>query len=535
MKPQLKELKDNLAAMPRPWLNESPVIDWLVYQNALSRWAETPFAELREWGRSLEDDPLFEIRITDFEIPPDRKFHIAITAHHSGGERSALHAAMKLAEYMVSSAAAGYRKHVEIAIMPCGNPFGYFRQEGYSHPQNSAGIDPYTGRTPDYHWNVSELKFEGLEKCPEIAAFCKFMDDFQPEILLDFHGVGRTINGEIMIQYFGSAGSNHALTPWSGRLLDAMHRFIMNHGDTSAFPMEENIQRLHSTGEARQAFPFRFRRSGDMFYTDMYPYIKYHTMPIMMEIAYEEMAVNAIRGLLDYALNPPVDQNHSLPVDNIVTDFSGLSVCAWGTTPGEKRRSRCELWGQVEGIKTFCLTPRFTYHFAKLITLGRSGYKHAFGDKMPGPLGRYGISDFFDCKISNEDIDYDIIREFIALGPEKHISALDEIDLSSMPEHVTTEFGISFANDIQINPKFEVKMLDIRLNGIPLREDSRDGYQLIRTDHAYRLFIHVPPEKAIRLKFYFITAGYTADAPLKWGWQPAQNSQEYPDNQPNNT
>ena len=335
-------VRKNLERMPRPWQNpayhpapedetyegggNTAVIDklnWERYEAVLRDWAEQyDFFTLEELGRTFENDPIYLVKITSPGVPADQKFRIALTSLHTGSERSPLYALMAAMEFLCSPEAQKYRDRYEIAIVPSGNPYGFFRTEEFS-PWNSRKVIPYA--PPESDWDIRNLSFKKIADSPEIAAFCKLIDDFQPEIQIDWHGVGRHIPGEIMHQYINSAGSNHTLAGWSNLLDEAMLSSAVRAGH-SLPRYEESLQRLKSVTAAGQAFPRRFRESKELFYTDLYPYLKYHTMPLTMEIAYEGMAVAALRGLLDFGLNPPTELNGSLPVDNLRTDFGGLTV-----------------------------------------------------------------------------------------------------------------------------------------------------------------------------------------------------------------
>lgn len=529
------DVRKNLERMPRPWkapdytpaspaeenytqrANTSRLfkIDWPVFEAALKHWAEKyPHARLSELGKTHEGDPIYRMTVTDFSVPEDQKFNIVITTNHSGAERSGLHAAMAALEYLLSPEAAKYRSRFTISVIPCANPYGFFRSET---PLNSRKIDPYAAGRGS-HWDIRALTPKKPEDTPELMAFIKLLDETTPELLLDWHGVGRLVPGEIMTQYVGSAGSNHVFKPWADDLVNAAATGARR-GNTAVFQLERELQRLVSVREPREAFPQRFRDSGDYFYSDLYPYLKYHTLPIMFEIGYEEMAVNALTGLLDYGMNPPPELNNSLPVDNIITDWSGFMIQSYGSTPGEKRRSRVELWSKAPEFRTYSLYPSTTYHIGKVITFGKAGLEQLLEGRDNAYSFNLARSAIFENRTSDAAFDWEAIRQFIRLGPEVNLAySMMELREPGTPSPI--EHGITFAQDIQISPARQVEMLDVRVNGQPLRQDSRDGWELIKHPGGHRLLIHVPPEKSSKLGMFILTAGYTSDAELSWGWQP---------------
>ncbi len=531
-------VRKNLERMPRPWQNpayhpapedetyvggaNTGVIDKLDrqrYTAVLRDWAEQyDFFTLEELGRTFENDPIYLVKITSPGVPADQKFRIALTSLHTGSERSPLYALMAAMEFLCSPEAQKYRDRYEIAIVPSGNPYGFFRTEEFS-PWNSRKVIPYA--PPESEWYIRNLSFKKIADSPEIAAFCKLIDDFQPEIQIDWHGVGRHIPGEIMHQYINSAGSNHTLAGWSNLLDEAMLSSAVRAGH-SLPRYEESLQRLKSVTAAGQAFPRRFRESKELFYTDLYPYLKYHTMPLTMEIAYEGMAVAALRGLLDFGLNPPTELNGSLPVDNLRTDFGGLTVGSGGVTPGEKRASRVELWNQIEGVNTFRAYPRFYGRDLFVITLGRAGIKEFFGDKNPNSWSRLDQEQFFAPRTSGAEYDWEAINQFLRLGPETQLAPQGGLAVSmNAPEHLRIEHGLSFAFDIPVAARYQAEILDLRVNGFELPNAPRDGWQLLKTDLGYRVVIKLSGEKCADHNFFIVSCGYTSDAPAPtWGWKP---------------
>ena len=529
------EVRRNLAEMPRPWRkaanapaapeNEDygngsqrlpiPKLDAPTYEKILAYWAKKhPHVKLEEMGRSPGGLPLLLMTISDFTIPDDEKFNIAIVTHHVGGEHSAFYAMMKTLEFLVSPEAEKYRKKYQFSIIPVGNPDGFFKNSGSVNLRKG---DPYTGGRGS-QWNIKELTVKDAEVNPELIVFTKVLDRVKPELLFDWHGASRQVPGHIMIQYLGGAASNHALKGWADNLLAAA--MAGSAGSSPSFPIEREIQRMSSVRAPREAFPGRFRDSGDYFYSDMYPYLKYHTMPIIFEIGYEQMALDSLLGVLEFGMTPPAELNGSLPVDNIATDWAGMMIRSYGRTPGEKRRSRVELWSKLDSLKSYCIYPETSYLIGKVVIVGPGGEKRLFGDCKKAYSTHIRRSGIFASRPDDENFDWTAIRQILKLAPKDNLT-FAMTDMSTPPETGLIQNGITFATDIQIPNRYQVKMLDVRLNGKLLAESETDGWQLVKHDNGFRLFVHVPPEKAKKLDLFFFTAGYTSDAPLAWGWQPS--------------
>jgi hypothetical protein len=245
--------------------------------------------------------------------------------------------------------------------------------------------------------------------------------------------------------------------------------------------------------------------------------VKCHALPIVFEIGCEETGVLGLKGLLDYGMNLPPEAAGSLPVDHAYTEFGNLTVAAYGRSPGEKRRSRAELWTAAPWMRTRMLVPNLSGRIAVALTIGASGLGRL---PSPGPSWTTDWRTLFRDLPNRGDCDFDAIREFLAKGPEQRfVATCDLPDVGTdtgLPRH-----GIVLSSFIPVSPLRNVRMEDVRLNGLPLPADQKDGYELIRGTDGYHLRINVPPEKSVRLNLYFVTAGYSTDAVLRCGWVPS--------------
>ncbi len=528
----------NLKDMPRPWKNASynPApeeecypyndwakranpgrIDWKLFEASVKYFDEkSEHAVLEKIADTVDKDPIYCMTITDRSVPSDKKFHIFVGSAHGGPERNGMHSCLALMEYLISPEAAPYLKKFEFKVMPSLNPAGAFRNTGYP---NSCGREIKGGTS----WDIKKLEVLDPETVPELAAYKKVMDEFFPELVLDCHGFDPDFRGTIMTQtVMGSAGDQVVRT-WSNSLIKSMHD-AANETGMVVFPYEEEeLQRLISARTARDAHPRRFRHSYDSVETIMYPYLKYHAMPILPEVGYDRLIVDCIRGLFKYVDNLPPRNHRGLPVDNIFTDWSGRIVQSYGVTPGERRKSRVELWGKVDNIQTMVLYPQASYHGGFSVLFGKKGFSEFFGDQPYSVLLRLNNATAFANRKDDENFSWSAITQFLKLGPERFFNgSAFGIDFKNIPECDAPQNGVTLAADIPVSDKFKVKMLDVRLNGKALKESAVDGYEVVPHNAGHRLFINVPPEKSKKLNTYVVTYAYDSDAELTWAWQPNQ-------------
>lgn len=504
--------EDNSATWPLlPRVTQETYLSALHHDAASSR-----CARLDILGHTLEGDPLCRLRVSNFDVPDDEKFHIVVAGLHVGGEHAALHAMLHTIEYLLSAGAAHYRNRYVVSFLPCLNPYGCFCKDIDQYHTNSRGVDPYTAGRGDC-FDLETLTLKRPEDAPEIAAFCQAIDEERPEVLLDWHGASRRFAGEMMRSTVGASLSNHLLMPWATRLLQAMRAEICK-GNAAVFDLEEYFQRIPAGPEFKAKFPGRFRPSREWFFTDHYAYAKYHTLPIVFEIGCEEIGAMGLKGLLDFGLNLPPEAAGSLPVDHAYTEFGNLTVAAYGCVPGEKRRSRTELWAAAPWMRTRLLNPVCVGRIGVALTLGISGERRL---RNAGDSWGQDSQTLFRDLSSTPDFDFDAMRMFLAQGPEQRFSVVCDLpDLNSDPIHLP-QHGLVLSSYIPVGPSRNVYVEEVRLNGFPLQENSRDGYELIRGTDGYHLRTNVPPDLSRRLDLYVVTVHYSTDAKLQCGWTPS--------------
>lgn len=480
------------------------------YQALFSAYASVypDFLELEKLGESTGGYSLYVLKITDKKVPQDEKFNIVIACLHAGVEHSGTGAAMSVADFLLSAGGDKYRKKFTVWIMPILNPDGLFDLQSNGNANN---IDPYSGNRGE-EFSPDDLSLKNPDKSPEIKAFFHLLDIAQPEILCDFHGVSRRNPDVIMKQYIGNAGSNHTLRCWSDSLLNAALQSSAASG-VPMLPSEEMLQKLAATNPHQQSHRWLYRDSFDWIYSDHYAYVNYHTLPMVFEIAYENSAVNAFRGILDYGLNPPKIYDGAYPVDSVFVDWAFGMVQAYGRTPGERRRSRCELVRKSETMRSFMLAPSIHGRLLWGVALGRSGCQRLYGAD-----GEKSVSDFFRNKESDEKINWEELAKFAENGNENQFYP---IQWWPMPEKDSSplEHGIVLSWDIQMPLDCNLRIKEVCLNGFPLREDFADGYSLIKHDYGFRLKISISPEKAKNMDVWLISCSYTADKQPEIGWE----------------
>ena len=478
------------------------------FESILNKAVKSSYGKLHIPGYSRENDPVYALTLTDFSVPADEKFNIMIAGLHVGGERSALLAATDTIKFLLKKSSRKYLRKFAITIMPAVNPYGCFRTGIDQYHNNSAGFDPYVGKWgKSFNYPLLTLTDEANE--PELAAFLRTVDNVKPEILLDWHGAnGRTAaDGEIMRETLGASLSNHFIMPWATRLLTAMRKEICK-GNSAVFDLEEYLERIPAPPEFRQMYPNWVRPSNATFYPDLYAYMRYHTMPVVMEIGQPETGWRALKGLMDYAMKMPPEYRGSLPVDHIGTDFGNLVVGSYGTTPGMRRRSRAELWSKANSFMPFYASSMYIGELGAGLALGDSGIKRMTGGVPLRKMAEHCIREFPADKTlpGRKNID-----NFLKTSKSEMFLPLlansNYID-KNIPEVEPFQYGVTLQLFIPIGHRRNLQMATVLINGEELAESKVNGYELIRGSDGWHLFLNLPPERTCRENIYHILARY---------------------------
>ena len=474
------------------------------YEEHLRRAVATGCAELEIAGRTRENDPVYALTVTDFDIPDDEKFHILIAGLHVGGERSALLAAAATLDWLLRKSSRRYLRKFAVTLMPAVNPYGCFRTDIDQYHNNSSGFDPYVGQWGK-SFNYPELTLTDPEHEPELAAFCRVIDTIHPEILLDWHGANGK-PGETMRETLGASLSNHFIMPWGTRLLSAMRKEICK-GSSAVFDLEEYLERIPAPPEFRAMFPNWVRPSNAIFYPDLYAYMKYHTMPVVMEIGVPETGWRAVKGLMDYAMKLPPEYRGSLPVDHVGTDFGNLVAASYGSTPGMRRRSRVELRSKANGFMPFHASSMHLGELCTGLALGDSGLRRMIGDMPLHEVSRHHISEFPSGDFPGQEALRRALKNyrFTTLHP---LLANTDFQCDGLGDVEPFQNGVTLQLFIPVGHRRTLKMTEVLLNGVPLPESGADGYELVRGSDGWHLFLNLPPERTRRADLFFVLAKY---------------------------
>ncbi len=509
------ELRSRLLALPQPWKEKVHRVTQQEYEATLDLWSKRHPQTLvvEKVGSSVNGLGIYLLAITDKSVSGTDKQVALIPCMHGGPERSGTSTAMHLVEWLLgdSPQATETRRKQIVLVMPVVNPESYFQTDRFG---NSNGIDPYTGGGAN-NWNLATLEYKLLDKAPEIEAFLRVVDRYQPEVIADLHGIGlqeyaadrlgdrRMYKGQTMFEITGSAYSNYTLRPWDWRVIEAM----VAAGCEAGYPsdrFEADAQQSFG-GPALQPVADRLWRGAPNFYTTQYAYVKYHTMVSAYEIGWETSGVARIRGLLD--IGNRVWDTEGVPgyPVNRIDAFVGHFLTSYGQTAQERRKSRVELWQQQGRFSHAMLYPQTDSRESYLVAVTDEAARLLDSDKEK----------FLKNLEGRDGFDSEAIRVFFEVGPEDKLYVERGRAADAQPNDIEHGLGMRLRLPYR-NPK----LVDLRLNGHLLAESPTDGYQRWFANGFTQVQINIPPEKAGQAGLFVATCAYRPDVQRANGWTP---------------
>lgn len=498
-----------LARMPTPWKETIAPITAHQYDATLQYWAarHRQRLTLSERGRSDDGYPIWLLDLTDRATDDRQKPRVLVTALHSGPERSGTTTILHFIEWLLGDdpVAVEVLRKQRVLVMPIVNPHGFFPGDSNTNVQ---GLPVYDGRRGKM-FDVAALKLHEPEKTPELRSFLGVVDEFQPEVHADIHGVTQQFAGQLVSESVGSAGSNHALRPWDWRISEAM----IAAGREAGYPsdrFEADAQRM-LWGPELEPHADKLWMGRVFFYPATYAYMKYHTLPVLTENGWAEGGAARLKGLLRAGLAAPGSSPYAgYPVDR-VRALGGHFLAAYGTTAAERRKSRVELWNRQGSFSLGLLYPQCDCRAMLVCALSAAGRAaiRSTDPKQPMP----SATTFVDSIRTVPGIQGAAIDAFVRAGPETKLY----VEPAAIPNDARIEHGLSMVLRI---PYDKAELVDVRLNGHRLPADARDGYQTWLADGFTHVQFNVPPEKARQADLLVASLAYRPAKPRSYGWRP---------------
>jgi len=417
--------------------------------------------------------PIYRVRFTDRRVPAENKQHILILTQHSGMEISGMNAVLAFGDFLASDdpRTAQMLEKTEIQLMPCCNPFSFAKQNTAYQFKNAFGVDEYTSFT-----------YEGANKGgknPSAEAVQRVIDAFQPDILIDCHGVwyehqlvahsfgdsaftaNRFYNEEI-IKMIQQAGIDAGFAEY-----DTDFRETLPWTDTEC--TDEAIRaKFHVGGAGGRVAP-------------IYAYVHYHTMGGSFEISSGDEAVAKLIRAVEIGMERfPTEYYAGYPTRTFKEPYGHNSLRAYGQTAAARRESRIELWNKRKSVMVGIAHPEMPGYAGVIV-----GTDSALAKQI---VGKYytPVSEMIDRMAILPNADLDEMRREIADFYEPFAAAEPAECGDVQIEHgLTVRIAIPFAKAV---PQV------VAVNGRLLSEDEADGYTLVRGRNWTFVDINLPPQ-----------------------------------------
>jgi len=442
-------------------------------------------------GVTPEGRPILMGRITDSSVSDQDKQIALLTSCHVAKELNAGTGLLRFMKWLLGDdpQAADIRSSQIVLVVPYTDPDGIASgelkkvREIYGSPQRIWSFD-----------GVSDP-----QKHPEAAALQGIMDEYRPELYIDFHGLNYA--EQTMWESTGISWASAV----SRSFLHDVPRLIDEAAEAEGFLItrgEQDAGKLLTTGEIA-GFPNHLFYLRNRWGTiTAYPYARYHTLSFIMEVGYEESLIARTRRALQMGSERwRYDRYPAYPV-NQVGLWTLVSLSAWGTNASERRESRCELWQKL---------PQMGYGVAGPIPSRDSlmAYVATTSEARDRVRGK-DVSDVIERLRANPRFDVDALAKIAAASPAhtfggSKYAAVDETTASPIRHGFVIRLLIPY-NDALVS--------EVRLDGHLLEES---GYH-IRQDPGTIVEVAVPPGETEDL--HIVSCLYATPTKRRAGFTP---------------
>ena len=483
--PQLWPSYEKVESLLRGWQREHPAV-----------------MKLDVVAKSAEDRAVYVARLTDPTADDADKEHVLLTGLHSGVERTGTTCLLRVVQWLLSGDRLSQEtlKRQVITVAPMVNPDGYVR----GMHRNTRGQEPYSGWTLDGPKNPSD--------CPEAVAVQRLMDQCQPEVFMDYHGLDLAIPGCMMVETSGPSFSNFALRPYHRDILRVMDEAALVGGFPS-HTLEDDAEQI-LWGPDLNPINYKVWPGRPRPYAAIYCYSRYHTLILAAELVWERSALLRTRRLLQIGNETwPSEYYAGYPtrVASMCYGDSGHAIVAYGRTAAARRRSRVELWNKQDQFVHGPVRPR-----VEGMGLYVCATTHAAAAKWL--IGRT-LADFARSIRNHPEMDSGPILRLIERHPDQAWQDGDHADFrlrGGGKGDAVVEHGLALRVRI---PYASARVTDLRLNGRPVVPSETDGYLTWRARGFTYVQINVPPEESKRCDLFVVTWEYDPGSKRTQGWQ----------------
>ena len=506
-RPQAESGRENASPRVLEYIERPSVEDM---GEILERWQRKYPSLMRSQirGKSGEGRPLYLMLISDFNVPAEDKQVVLLTATHAGAELSSTANLFYFAKWLLSDdpAAAESRRKQLVLIMPCGNPDGYAKAQGLvdldkgrewnestfrEMKRNAFGSNPYVSWT-----------WEGVrepEKNPEAVSLHGLMEEFQPDVHVDVHGIRfkDTAMWESTGISWSSALNRSYIQEIPRRMAEAAEEagFLMTYG-------EDTAGQVRATGPTAGADHHYYLRNSHIV-APVYTYHRYHSIAFTMEVGFAESARVQLRRLLEIGNQVWRGEHYPGYPTNQVAAWSLAGVAAYGRTAGERRKSRVELWRKLRQLQYGSLWGEPAGQAVCVCATTPGGAKKFLvaPGSVPGGTASVYIEDLLEKLAHDPRFDHEALSDFARKTRAFFVGCRG------------ANWNVSDAEPIQnglalrlLIPYRNAKIDKVRLDGHGAKLSPRDGYIVWQRAGGLVVQVNIPPDRVH--DFHIVTCTY---------------------------
>lgn len=457
----------------------------------LKQWAdqhpESIRVEVR--GKSKQGRPIVMARVTDYGVPDEDKQVAMLTSCHCATELNAPCGLLRLTKWLIGEdpAAAEIRKNQIVLVVPYSNPDGV-AEEG-------KGSEVYVCWGPD---GVTNPKAH-----PEAVALQRIMDEYMPDLHIDYHGFSRAE------QKMWETTAMSWASGLSRCYLQEVPHLIDDAADAEGFFIIRNeggSGQIRATCDIPGANDHFYLRSHRPNIT-IYPYNTFHTLSFIIEAGFEESIVARTRRALQLGQERYRGERYPGYPTNQVGCWTSMAISAWGETARQRRLSRCELWQKLSQMQFGCAHPEPRGSITAVCATTPAGAeKFLKSANVDAVVEKLKDDPRFDGKALADVADR---IPAVRFGISKYFAKYDGKRPAEKIEH-----GLNLR---LIVPYADAEVTEIRLDGHLLEESATDGYQL-RGNPGTTVEIAIPPGKV--QEFHIASCFYDSPTRRRAGFRP---------------
>jgi len=450
--------------------------------------------ELRQEGTSIEGRPICALTLTDRSLPDDAKEHVLITGLHSGVERSGTTAICALVEWLLSddAQARAILERQRLVCVPVPDP------DNYQRGRHGPGYAEWTPSGPTRPTRM-----------PEALVIQHLMDELQPEVHADLHGMSLDFAAYHMLESSGSSYSNPALQPYHPQICAIMDAAALRAGYCSDQPVADDEVLLW--GPDLNGIADRLWRGRPRYYAATYAYHHFHSLILASEVGWEDSGVARQRALLE--LGNAVWPGELYPgyPTRVIASNSYHMVTAYGTTAGERRRSRSELWARRGQLSLGMVDPNVEGRAVVLCSTQPAAARQWLqAPHLAGWLNRLA---------GHPAVASEPLRSFFEGWPAGQNAPEPVLAIEWPAAALSQSRPIGCGLCLRLRLFYpEAQITELLLNGHPVAAGEGDGYTLWRARGMTFVQVAVPPERCRDLDLFVVTCRYDP-GPQRPRWQ----------------